>query len=230
VRQALNKNPAVQIALLGIGAVAMAILLLGRLGGGEDEPQQQSGVSLLPGGDVVAAAEAQPAAGTSATGSSDAAIVDPAASSTASAGATSSVIADPAPAPVGSVVPSALIPGEGLPRSVVVAYARDTAVVLLVVKKRGIDDRAVEAAVERLRPREDVAVFVTPVKSIASYARITQGVQVNRTPALIVILPRSRTASVPTATVSYGFRDARSVERAVDDALYRGPAVQYYPE
>ncbi|KKM01314.1 hypothetical protein LCGC14_1795640, partial [marine sediment metagenome] len=33
VRQALNKSPVVQIAVLGLGAVAVAILMLGMLGG-----------------------------------------------------------------------------------------------------------------------------------------------------------------------------------------------------
>ena len=36
---------------------------------------------------------------------------------------------------------------------------------------------------------------------------------------------------MPTAVVSYGFRGARSVEQALDDALYKGPTdLPYYPK
>jgi hypothetical protein len=51
------------------------------------------------------------------------------------------------------------------------------------------------------------------------YARITQGVNVDRVPALIVLQPRKLTKGVPVATVSYWFRGPESVAQAIDDAL-----------
>ena len=44
-----------------------------------------------------------------------------------------------------------------------------------------------------------------------------------------MIRPRKLTGSVPTATVSYGFRGAASVNQAVDDALYKGKQIPSYP-
>ncbi len=46
----------------------------------------------------------------------------------------------------------------------------------------------------------------------------------NRTPALVVVRPKSLTdGPMPTAIVSYGFRGPGSVEQALEDALYDGP-------
>jgi hypothetical protein len=161
--------------------------------------------------------------------------------------ATSATPAAPAPADttgastssspaVGTTAPSTGAPaggfvaGPGLPAPVVKAYADDKTVVLLVFRHRGLDDSAVRSSVERLRGRSDVAVFVTHAANIARYARITEGVDVNRVPALIVLRPRHLTHGTPTASVSYGFRGPDSVDQAVRNALYKGPNdLPYYP-
>ena len=102
---------------------------------------------------------------------------------------------------------------------------------LLIVRENGIDDQTVGGTVEALRSRADTAVFVTPAAGIAKYSRITQGVDVERTPALVVVRPRRLTEGpTPVATVSYGFRGPQSVDQAVDDALYAGATdIPYYP-
>ena len=71
---------------------------------------------------------------------------------------------------------------------------------------------------------------MTNAGHIARYARITQGVDVNRVPALIVLGRAPHATGRPTATVSYGFRGPDSVDQAVRDALYKGPTnLPYYP-
>ena len=75
-----------------------------------------------------------------------------------------------------------------------------------------------------------VSVFTAPAKNVARYSRITQGVGVNRVPALVVVRPRHVSGGVPQAQVSYGFRDSQSVVQAVKDALYEGrDDVPYHP-
>lgn len=139
-----------------------------------------------------------------------------------------------APAAETQAAPSAsaaadLVPGEGLPKDVVVAIAKERAVALLVVDPKGIADKRVENFTKRLSARDNVEVIVVDVKDVADYSRVTFGVAVSRAPALVVIRPRELTADVPTASVSYGFRSPRSVEQALDDALYEGDVVTSYP-
>ena len=72
--------------------------------------------------------------------------------------------------------------------------------------------------------------MVTKAKGIARYAWLTQGVDVTELPALVILLPRGLSHGVPTASVSYGFRDGRSVLQAAKDALYKGPNnLPYHP-
>src|SRR5688500_4247128 len=112
----------------------------------------------------------------------------PAADASATPTASASGATAPAPATGGStIVPAAPAcpPGEfeagpGLPAPVVAAYERGDAVVLLITKRRGIEDRPVEQAVLRLNARGDVTAFTTRAKNIARYARITRGVNVAR--------------------------------------------------
>ena len=124
-----------------------------------------------------------------------------------------------------------LVAGSGLPKPVAAAYADGKAIVLFVFTHRGIDDAAMGSSVERLRARSDLAVFITRASRIARYARITEGVDVNRVPALIVVRPRKLNHGVPTASVSYGFRGPDTVDQVVRDALYNGPTnLPYYPQ
>jgi len=128
-----------------------------------------------------------------------------------------------APLPsTGTVTPDALIPGPGLPAPVVKAWKGGDAIVLLVIRGGGIDDRLVRGSVQSLSGQGGVSVFVTRAKEVARYSRITQGVGVSQAPALVVIRPSRESGSVPEAQVSYGFRNSQSVVQAVDDALYNG--------
>ena len=222
MRKALNENPMVQIAVIGICAVAFAVILF---------------TSVLKKDDTSAptTTSATPAtANTTAAPSSD-----PAASSSSATPAPSGSAAAPAPVspdtsavtpPVaGGSAADGLLPSKGLPENLLVAFAKNQTIALLVVDPKGLADKQLEQFTDTLQARDDVELFVVNVRDIAKYARVTAGVSVSRTPALVVIRPRKLTGSVPTATVSYGFRGPRSVNQAVDDALYKGKQVPSYP-
>ena len=222
MRKALNENPVAQIAVLGVLAVVVGFLLLTRVAsksGGGDSSATSPTASGAAGrrrrlGEPTpppARLPPPPAPIEAPSTPSDGATVPPAGS-----------VSD---ASVGKFVA-----GPGLPASVVKAYADDKTVVLLVLKHRGIDDDQLRRNVERLRGRSDLALFVTNAGHIARYSRITQGVNVDRVPALIVLRPRHLTHGTPTASVSYGFRGPESVDQAISDALYKGPSnLPYYP-
>jgi hypothetical protein len=196
MRKALNENPIIQLAVVGVLLVVAALFLLMR-SGGSSAPSQET---------------AQPAA-------------TPSAPASTSSPASGSVSRSPA-APVNE-----LEAGPGLPRKVLASYRAGDVVVLLVVRDGGIDDRLVRGATELLRADPAISLFVTDSRHIARYAEITQGVAVDRTPALIVVKPRQETRGdgTPQASVKYGFRGARSVAQAVRDALYKGPERSYDP-
>jgi hypothetical protein len=121
--------------------------------------------------------------------------------------------------------------GPGLPSSVVDAYDAGNTVVVLVVRTKGIDDRALELTSIALATRPEVKLFVVPAKHIARYSRIASGVDVNRVPALVVISPKKLAkGGLPNAAVSYGFRGPASVVQAIKDAEYKGRTnLPYYP-
>lgn len=118
---------------------------------------------------------------------------------------------------------------QPLPRPVMDAWNGNRTVVLLIVNDRGIDDDLVKLASSRLNGMAEVSTFVVPVSQIARYAAITQGVGVDRVPALVALRPKRLDQSVPTASVSYGFQDGESIEQAVIDAGYKGPTLEYHP-
>ncbi len=212
MRKALNDNPVAQIAVLGVLAVLVGFLLLTRVAG-------------KSGGDSSAASPTASDTSTVPSTTPPATSSDPA-PSTSSDAATVSPTGSASDAPVGKFVA-----GPGLPASVVQAYADDKTVVLLVLKHRGIDDDELRRNVEQLRGRSDLALFVTNAGHIARYSRITQGVSVDRVPALIVLRPRHLTHGTPTASVSYGVRGPESVDQAIRNALYKGPSnLPYYPK
>jgi len=136
--------------------------------------------------------------------------------------AESTATAPPAPGALASVSPPP-------PAEVTDAFAAGNIVVLLFVRDGGIDDRMVEADVQRLSGFEGVSTFVIPVKQIARYASIAQGVDVERVPALVVIRPKRVDANVPSASVQYGYQSPASVTQAVKDAGYEGPTLNYHP-
>jgi hypothetical protein len=116
-----------------------------------------------------------------------------------------------------------------LPRPVNAAWHANKTVVLLFVRNGGIDDELVAAATARLASLPGVAAFIAPASEVSRYASVTEGVGVNRVPALVVIRPKHLHQTVPTASVSYGFQSGESIVQAVIDAGYKGPTLAYHP-
>ena len=213
MRKALNENPMVQLAVIGVCAVAFAVILF---------------TSVLKKDDTSAPATttATPTATTTAAPSSDPAAASSSSATPAPVSPDTSAVTPPA---AGGSPADGLLPSKGLPENLLVAFAKNQTIALLVVDPKGLADKQLEQFTDTLRARDDVELFVVNVRDIAKYARVTAGVSVSRTPALVVVRPRKLTGSVPTATVSYGFRGPRSVNQAVDDALYKGKQVPSYP-
>lgn len=213
MRDAINNNPVVQIGVVGVLVVIVGFFLMTNLKKGSTHP-------------TPAASSSASAAGATSAGATPSGV--PGTTSPAPAGSTASAL--PAPSSTGSVsvaggavTPASLIPGPGLPAPVVDAWKHGDAIALLIVRGGGIDDRLIRGSVEALRRDSGVAVFVTRAKSVARYARITQGVGVDRVPALVIVRPRKESPSIPQAQVRYGFRDSATVVQAVHDAIYSGP-------
>jgi hypothetical protein len=116
-----------------------------------------------------------------------------------------------------------------LPGAVTSAYEAGDTVVLLFVRDGGIDDKHVADAVDSLSSMPRVVTFVVPASKISRYAAIAQGADVSRVPALVVLSPKSVDASVPQASVHYGYQSFESVEQAVVDAGYKGKTLPYHP-
>jgi len=213
MRQALNSNPVVQISVIGVLVVVVGLFMMMNMKkGGSDS---SSAASDTP------AASGSPTAGTTTPVQVPGSTMPPAAGAGAASlpGVTS-----------GTVTPEALVPGPGLPRPVISAWKRGDAVVLLVVRGGGIDDKLVRGSAESLSDHPRVALFVARVGQVARYSRITQGVGLDHAPALVVVRPRAESGAVPQAQVRYGFRNTQSVVQAVDDALYKGrDNLPYYP-
>ncbi len=200
MREAINNNPKVQIGVIGALVLIVGFFFMTNM-------SKKSPSSSSP----TAAASSSQASGTTAP------VTAPGGSATSAPSAASPSISS------GTVTPEALIPGPGLPRPVVEAWKGGDAVALLIVRGGGIDDRLVRGSVESLSGDSHVAVFVARAKDVARYSRITQGVGVDRAPALVIVRPRKESGSVPQAQVSYGFRNSQGVVQAVHDAVYSGP-------
>lgn len=218
MRERLNGNPVVQAVFIGLLAIVVAFMLFTR---------------VLSGSDDEAATAATPATSSAAEATAVAPSTDPASAGTA-----------PEPS-VGALAADGFKAGPGLPKAVVDAYDDGKVVALLIIREHpqgcfaspqtqcgGIDDRRIEPMVRALGASPDVEVFVTHAINIARYSRITLGVDVDRTPALVVLRPKRLTEGpLPAATVQYGVRSATSIDQAVRDALYAGrDDLPYYPE
>jgi hypothetical protein len=223
MRDKLNNDPRTQVIVLAVVAVIFAFVMFTMVLGGEEEappPTDPAATGApLPIGETATPSTSTPA--TPATPAPATGAV-PAVPDTA-VPATPEVAPDPGAA-------DGLLPGKGLPKDVLVAYARGDALALVVVDPKGIADKKVEAYTRELEEQPNVEVFVVEVKDISEYARITQGVSVSRAPALVVVTPREKAGDVPTASVSYGFRSPKSVRIALQDALYDGKPVTSFPE
>jgi len=115
------------------------------------------------------------------------------------------------------------------PRPVVDAVDSGDTVAILFVRDGGIDDRLVKEAVGKLGNFGDVATFVVPVHQIYRYVSISQGVDLSRVPALVVIRPKNLSHQYDPASVHYGFQSAQAVVQAVVDARYHGGTLPYHP-
>ncbi|UJA20299.1 hypothetical protein HJD18_08820 [Thermoleophilia bacterium SCSIO 60948] len=208
MRQKINENPVYQAAVIGLLLVAFAVVFMTQVAGGGSDEEASS--------DASAPAAPAPADATAATPVAPETVVPDAAAGGAAV----------APAPA----PGEFEAGPGLPRDVVRAHEDGKTVVLLIRRSKGIDDREMVRAVNRLDD-PGVAVFTSRVRSVERYSRITIGVDVNRAPALIVVRPkRFDVNGQPQANVTYGLRSQQATEQQVRDAVYDGREdVPYHP-
>jgi hypothetical protein len=214
MRDAINNNPLVQAAVIGVLLVGAAFFVISQTGGGEEE----SG----GGGETEATVHV---AGTTATGSASGSTPGEAVE-----GAVEAAAAAP-PQSIGAALAavSQSSAKPPLPRPVLAAWHAGKTLVLLFVRNGGIDDRLTRQATVGVAAFGDVALFVVPARRISRYAAITEGVGVDRVPALVVVTPKRLRQPLPTASVSYGFQTSADVRQAVIDAGYRGPTVDYHP-
>jgi hypothetical protein len=194
MREQLNSNPLVQLAVVGVLLIGVAIFMMSSGGSKEEE---------------------SPAA-TEATVS----VADAGATEAAGNESLSSAL---------SAVDQAAVTAPPLPGPVLDAWKANRTLVLLFVRDGGIDDRLVKTATDGLAGFRDATVFVVPAAKISRYAAITEGVGVDRVPALVVVTPKHLKKTVPTASVSYGFQSSQSVAQAVIDAGYEGKTLDYHP-
>jgi hypothetical protein len=211
MREQLNSNPLVQLAVVGALLIGVAVFLMSS-GGGGGEREEAAGTAAATGsGATGTATGATP--GEAVEGAVEAAGESAGGESLSSALSAVGQAADAPP----------------LPRPVLDAWQANRTLVLLFVHDGGIDDRLVKIATDGLAGFRDAAVFVVPAAKISHYAAITEGVGVDRVPALVVVTPKHLKKTVPTASVSYGFQSPQSVAQAVIDAGYKGPTVDYHP-
>ena len=191
MREKLNENPLMQMALIGVLLVVTGVFVMSSMGGGGEESESST---------------ASPASAASAT--------------EAPAGV---------PAALAMVNRASAGAARPLPHAVLAAWNADRTVVLLFVHDGGIDDKLVADATARLAALPEAAVFIVPASKISRYAAITEGVGVDRVPALVVVRPKRLRQTVPSASVSYGFQSGESIVQAVLDAGYKGPTLSYHP-
>lgn len=207
MREAINNNPLAQAAVIGLLLIGTAFFVISSSGGGEEEESAGTTEATVS------------VSGTTATGTATGATPGEAVEGAIEAAADGAV----------SSTGTAAVPAQPLPRPLMRAWRANRVVVLVIVRDGGIDDRFVTLATAGLAGYRDSKVFVVPAAQIARYAAITQGVGVDRVPALVVVTPKRLDQSVPTASVSYGFQSPQSVAQAVIDAGYKGPTVDYHP-
>jgi hypothetical protein len=215
MREQLNSNPLLQLAVVGVLLVGVAIFVMSSGGGGEEEE---------PSGATEATVSV---AGTDATGTATGATPGEAVEGAVEA-ATEGVAGESLSSAL-SAVGQAATAAPPLPRPVLDAWKANKTLVLLFVRDGGIDDRLVKTATGGLAGFRDTAVFVVPAAKISRYAAITEGVGVDRVPALVAVTPKHLKKTVPTASVSYGFQSSQSVAQAVIDAGYEGKTLDYHP-
>jgi hypothetical protein len=212
MREQLNSNPLVQLAVVGVLLVGAALFFMSSSGGGEEE--ESAGAT-----EATVSVAGTDASGT-ATGATPGEAVEGAVEAATEAAGGESLSA--------AVGPS-LAATQPLPDPVIDAWEANRTLVLLFVRDGGIDDRLVRNATDTLGGFPEATVFVVPAARISRYAAITEGVGVDRVPALVVVRPKNLKKTVPTASVSYGFQSPQSVAQAVIDAGYKGKTLDYHP-
>jgi hypothetical protein len=209
MRDKINNDPKMQVALVALLLIAGAFLLVTKMGGGEEEAAEPLAEATVT------------VAGTESTATATGATIGEAVEGAAEVAVEGGTVAP-------SVAPSS-IQAPPPPQPVTVAYKEDKTVVLLIVHDGSIDDKLVADSVETLSSLENVVTFVVPASQIYRYASITLGVEVSRVPALVVMRPKGLSKGTPQASVTFGFKNRESVEQAVHDAEYDGPAESYHP-
>lgn len=217
MREALNSNPLVQLGVVGVLLVVVAVFLMSS--GGEEEESAGGGEATTEATVAVAGTNATG----SATGATPGEAVEGAVEAATEAAGSEALGAALSGAAAGGIA------APPLPKPVLRAWKANKTLVLLFVHDGGIDDRRVKAATKGLAGFRDAKVFIVPAKQIARYAAISEGVGVNRVPALVVVTPKHLDKSIPTASVSYGFQSPQSVAQAVIDAGYKGRTLDYHP-
>jgi hypothetical protein len=212
MREQLNSNPLAQLAVVGVLIVAVGFFLLSSSGGGKEEEESAGSTEATVS-----------VAGSSATGTATGATPGEAVEGAVEAAGGESLSS--ALSAVGQAATAAPPP----PRPVLDAWKANQTLVLLFVRDGGIDDRLVKTATDGLAGFRDAAIFVVPAAKIARYAAITEGIGVDRVPALVVVTPKHLKKTVPTASVLYGFQSPQSVTQAVIDAGYKGKTLDYHP-
>jgi hypothetical protein len=202
MREQLNSNPLVQLAVVGVLLVGVALFFMSSSGGGEEEPAGTTEARV-----GVAGTEAGATPGEAVEAATEA------------AGGES----------LSSAMGPSLAATRPLPGPVIDAWEANRTLVLLFVRDGGIDDHLVKSATSGLDGFSDAKVFVVPAAKISRYATIAEGVGVDRVPALVVVRPKNLKKTVPTASVSYGFQSPQSVSQAVIDAGYKGKTLDYHP-
>jgi hypothetical protein len=105
--------------------------------------------------------------------------------------------------------------GPGLPAPVKHALDAHKVVAILFWNRRGVDDRSVKAALDRLPHRKRLAVFSDGVRHLSRYTRITAAASVSTTPSLVVVNPKGQ------AEVITGYLDYETLRQYVQNALRR---------
>jgi hypothetical protein len=204
MREKLNSNPMAQLAVIGVLLVVGALMMMRMMGGGSSASEASTAPVPAP---------PAPASGTTTATAAPAAPTAAPAATGAAVPTSAPVVSDPPP----------------LPDDVVAAHQSGATVVVLLVHPSAPEDNRLERTVRGLA-QPGVAVFVAPAEQIARFASITQSINVDRVPALIVIEPKGVSAGQPEAIVRYGFRNPESVVQAVKDAVYKGATRTYSPE
>jgi hypothetical protein len=227
VRERLNNDPKVQLGVFVVAAIVLGLILMIQMGGGGGEATTATTTPApTDTGTASTPATSSGTTGTADTGTAGTAPATGTATGTATPPATApSSTAPPAAAATGA----AMLPTKGLPSDVLVAYAKNKPVVLLVIDPHSRNADRLQRYAGQLDGYEDSQIFVVPTKQVAKYSRITEGVNVTQAPALVVVTPRQLNEGAPTATVTYGVRSRKSFKQAIKDATYSGKAVPAYP-